>query len=310
MTISGQIFNIQRFSIHDGPGVRTTVFLKGCPLRCIWCHNPESKEEKPEISFYDEKCLLCGACAAVCPEGRHVIGRKNGDENGAVQHRYNREGCLRCGRCGEVCPPGALSVIGRTAGVEDVIAEVKRDEPFYKNSGGGMTLSGGEPFFQAEFTLALLALARKEKIHTCVETSGAAPEDVLLKATENTGLFLYDIKETDPERHKTFTGGELDPIIRNLKSLDAAGAAIILRCPVIPGCNDREDHFRGIGALADKLKNVDHIDVEPYHPLGLSKAAGIGKQAGFQETVIPSREQAEAWVETLQKWTTVRVVLL
>jgi pyruvate formate lyase activating enzyme len=192
----------------------------------------------------------------------------------------------------------------------EVIDEVGRDEPFYRNSGGGMTLSGGEPFFQGEFALALLALARERGLHTCVETSGAAAPETLLEAAKLTDIFLYDLKETDPARHREFTGGGLEPILQNLQTLDRAGARTVLRCPVIPGCNDREDHFRGIAALAKGLKNCDHIDMEPYHPLGLSKAAGIGKQVQFQDPAIPPREQAEAWAETLRKHTALPVVLL
>jgi pyruvate formate lyase activating enzyme len=301
----GQVFNIQRFSLHDGPGIRTVVFFKGCPLRCIWCHNPESHESGPEISYYSEKCIRCGACAAVCPQKAHSISRETGE------HLFLRENCRGCcGSCAEACPPGALSLIGRTVEAAEALDEVERDEPFYRNSGGGMTLSGGEPFFQSEFALALLTLARERGIHSCVETSGAAAPETLLEAAKLTDIFLYDLKETDPARHREFTGGELEPILQNLQTLDRAGARTILRCPVIPGCNDREDHFRGIACLANRLKNCDHIDMEPYHPLGLSKAAGIGKQVQFQDPAIPPREQAEAWAETLRKHTALPVVLL
>jgi pyruvate formate lyase activating enzyme len=297
----GIIFNIQRFSLHDGPGIRTSVFLKGCLLDCPWCHNPESKAAEPEIAYYPGKCVLCGACAGACPRKLHRFG-----EGG---HTYLRGGCSGCGACAEACVTGALALIGRIITAGEALEEVKKDEPFYRNSGGGITLSGGEPLYQSGFTLALLRLARESGLHTCVETSGAAPFEILREAAAVTDLFLYDFKETDAEKHRAFTGISNVLILENLKKLDDSGARTILRCPVIPGCNDREDHFRGIGAAANRLRNLAGIEIEPYHPLGISKAEGIGKPARHTDTAIPSGETVNAWAETVRSYTSVPVTV-
>jgi pyruvate formate lyase activating enzyme len=299
--VPGLVFDIQRFSIHDGPGIRTNVFLKGCPLDCAWCHNPESKEVAPEIAWYPDKCTSCGACAEVCPENCHSFGEAG--------RGFDRKTCNRCGACAAVCVTGALALIGRRVSAEEVLAEVLRDEPFYRNSGGGMTLSGGEPFYQAEFSLALLILAKERGLHTCVETSGAAAFEILRTALAVTDLFLYDVKETNGERHRLFTGVSGCLIQENLEKLDAAGASILLRCPVIPGYNDREEHFREIGRLANRLRNVTGIDLEPYHPLGISKAASIGKPARHTDTAISSGDCSAAWAGMLRRYTSVPVAL-
>ncbi|GHT80379.1 glycyl-radical enzyme activating protein [Spirochaetia bacterium] len=299
---TGVVFDIQRFSLQDGPGIRTTVFLKGCPLDCIWCHNPESGDPKPEIMYYPDTCIHCGECTAVCPEKRHRIGEEG--------HLFTRNGCIHCGACAAVCFSGALSLIGKSYTAAEVLAEVKQDEPFYRNSGGGMTLSGGEPFYQAAFALTLLSLAKQNGLHTCVETSGAAPFRVLRKALTVTDLFLFDVKETDPEKHREFTGSANTLLLDNLKRIDEAGAKTVLRCPIIPGCNDRDEHFRRLGALASGLRNVVRIDIEPYHPLGISKAAGIGKPERYTAATLPSKETTAVWAETVRKHTSVPVVLL
>jgi pyruvate formate lyase activating enzyme len=297
--VQGIIFDIQRFSLHDGPGIRTNVFLKGCPLDCAWCHNPESKDPKPEIAYYPGKCVLCGACATVCPEKLQRAGQGG--------RTFSREGCRRCGACAEACVTGALALIGRSISAGEALEEVKKDEAFYRNSGGGMTVSGGEPFFQSRFTLALLRLAKESALHTCVETSGAASFEILREAAALTDLFLYDFKETGAERHRNFTGVSNTAIVENLEKLDGLGARTVLRCPLIPGCNDREEHFRGIGALAGRLRNLGGIEIEPYHPLGISKALSIGKAARHTDTAIPPRETAEAWAAALRSFTSVPV---
>jgi pyruvate formate lyase activating enzyme len=297
--VTGIIFDIQRFSLHDGPGIRTNVFLKGCFLDCLWCHNPESKDPGPEIAFYPDKCILCGACAAACPLKLHRF-REAG-------HKFIRQGCTRCGACAKACVSGALALIGRSITAGEALEEVKKDEPFYRNSGGGMTISGGEPFYQTGFTLALLRLAKQSGLHTCVETSGAASFESLKEAAAAADLFLYDFKETDARKHAAFTGAPNTDIIGNLEKLDALGARTVLRCPVIPGCNDREDHFKGIAAIANRLRNVTGIEIEPYHPLGISKAASIGKPAQHTDMSIPARDVSSAWAAAVQKHTSVPV---
>lgn len=291
------VFDIQRFSIHDGPGIRTTVFLKGCPLHCIWCHNPESLSADPDLFYHEKNCIGCGACAAVCPQGCHIVTDAG--------HLFERENCVHCGKCAEACPAGALEVSGQQMPADAVLREVLKDRPFYKET-GGMTLSGGEPLYQADFAAALLKAAKAEGLHTAVETSGFGPEAALRKLMPYTDLFLFDIKETDEARHRTYTGAGCEEILRNLCLLDRENKEIILRCPVIPGCNDREDHFRAIAALANTLHHVKEIHIEPYHDLGVIKAKDLGREvaASFR---IPDAVAIEGWIRTVSEGTGIPV---
>jgi glycyl-radical enzyme activating protein len=291
--IIGTVFEIQRFSIHDGPGIRTTVFLKGCPLRCLWCHNPESQERGTEIFFSAEKCIGCRYCQETCPRGNHQF------QDG--MHIYHRDNCTGCGQCTEQCYSEALEVVGRPASVDEVIDKVIKDLPFYSNSGGGMTLSGGEPMQQFEFTRALLREARQRGIHTCIETSGCAPFSHYREIVPLVDLFLFDIKETDPARHVQYTGVSNQLILQNLSGLDQAGANIILRCPIIPGLNDRLEHFQAVAALAGTMQHVLEIHVLPYHPLGESKNSRLGKSPLLTGIAMPEAEQSAGWVQAVQQ---------
>lgn len=263
----GTIFNIQRFCINDGPGIRTTVFLKGCMLDCKWCHNPESKQSKPQIMLHIEKCIGCGECTSACPLQLHSFA-------GAV-HIFLRDKCITCGACAETCID-ALELCGSEKSVDEIMEEVLKDKAFYKNSGGGMTLSGGEPFMQHEFALELLKAAKEQNIHTCIETCGYVASDILEKFIPYVDIFLWDVKETDDERHKQYTGVSNERIINNLKLLNEHGASVVLRCPIIPGYNLRDGHLHAIGELAESLECVTRVDVEPYHPLGSSKSQALG----------------------------------
>lgn len=297
--MKGMVFDIQKFSIHDGPGIRTTVFLKGCPLKCLWCHNPESQQSWQEISFMPEKCIGCGWCFENCPKKGHVM------ENG--RHVLHRELCIRCGKCTEKCYAGANTIIGREMTVKEVIAEVLKDKPFYETSNGGMTISGGEPMHQFKFTAALLAEAKKHGLHNCLETCGFTQFENLRKIMPVVDLFLYDLKETDPAKHQRYTGVPLQPILDNLFALDQAGAAICLRCPIIPGLNDCDEHFQAIANIANKMKNVLEINLMPYHPLGESKLHRLGKPSIIDGKTFADEKAVAGWVKTVQAGTAVTV---
>ena len=289
----GRIFDIQRFCIHDGPGIRTTVFLKGCPMRCPWCHNPEGISPRPQLSFSPEKCIGCGSCFRVCPRGAHAMldGR----------HVLDRAKCQACGTCVRECPSGALEMVGRDITVEEALEEVLKDEPFYRSSGGGLTLSGGEPLDQADFSRELLTRAKRAGLHTAVETSGAAPWARLRPLRPIVDLWLYDLKETDPARHEEVTGLALGPVLENLRALAEGGAAVLLRLPIVPGLNDRPDHFRAVGALARRLTGLAGVEVLPYHRLGLAKRErlGLGPPA-LAVAEHPTDEAVRGWVAQLR----------
>ena len=295
--MTGTVFNIQRFCVNDGPGIRTTVFLKGCPLSCAWCHNPESNSARPELFYDADQCVSCGRCVSLCPQKAHLM------ENG--RHQLRRESCVRCMACAEThCP--ALAAAGETRRAEDVMAEVLRDRPFYQASGGGMTLSGGEPFFQEAFALKLLRLAREAQVHTCVETCGFAPLSLLEQAARWVDLFLYDIKLTDPALHRQWTGVSNDRILENLRALDKMGAKTVLRCPVIPGVNDTPAHFQGVAKIANSLMHLQEIHLEPYHPLGVSKARRLGRES-LLEGSFPSEAAVQDWIRQIQPLVRVNV---
>lgn len=297
--VSGTVFNIQKFSINDGPGIRTTVFLKGCPLNCLWCHNPESKSTKREVFYNFEKCAGCARCANICPNGCHII------EEG--KHIYNRDKCIACGECTDGCFTEALETVGETKTVDEVIKEVLKDKDFYENSGGGITLSGGEPMLQFEFTYELLKRAKLEGLHTCIETCGFTKSENLKKIAPFVDIFLFDYKESNSEKHKEFTGVSNESIIENLKMLDKMGSKTILRCPIIPTLNDREDHLNGIAELANGLENIIEINVEPYHPLGSSKAMFLNKEYPLKELTFPDGDTVEKWIGTISSKTNITV---
>jgi len=264
------IVDIQRFCTHDGPGIRTTVFLKGCPLVCPWCQNPEARETDRELSFSRAACILCGRCVTACPRHAHRIAHDG--------HLLDRARCQRCFRCVGACRTGALEIVGRERTVADVLRDVVRDRVFYETSGGGITLSGGEPAASPDFSFALLSAARAEGIHTCIETSGyGTPEDVL-KLSRVTDLFLWDIKITDRESHLLLTGVPWASIIDNLMAVDACGNSIILRCPCITEINMTREHLDSLASLATRLRNCKGIELIPYHAFGTAKAEKIGKR--------------------------------
>lgn len=299
--VKATVFDIQRFSVHDGPGIRTTVFLKGCPLNCLWCHNPESKLKFPEIMLYENLCIGCGECVSACDEKLHSF-----DGEG---HKIEREKCKRCAKCASACVSGAIAVSGKDMTVTEVFSEVIRDKTFYDNSGGGVTLSGGEPLMQTDFCYELLKMAKEQGIFTAVETSGFSKWENIERLSEFADIFLWDYKETSPERHREYTGVDNSLILENLSKLDSLGAKIVLRCPIIPGLNDREEHFAGIAAVANKHSSILRIELEPYHSLGKSKAFAIGKDYPLGDMKSASKDDASVWLEAISKHTDKKIII-
>ena len=268
----GIIFNIQKFCLHDGDGIRTCVFLKGCPLRCIWCHNPEGLHKAPTLSFNKEKCNLCGKCLSVC-SSRAID---------SVGLKIHREACSGCGKCVEACLNDANEILGKEITPQEVISEVLKDKMFYDTSGGGLTVTGGEPSYQPDFTLELLTLAKNEGISIAIETCGTGTRDFYEKCADLGVTFLFDIKCLDPVRHKELTGSDNAHIMANLDFLMSKGADIIIRLPLIPDCNDSD---KNLTALADFL-NGNHgryryAEIMPYHTLGTGKAKKIGTDSPY-----------------------------
>ena len=283
------VFDIEKFAVHDGPGIRTVVFLKGCPLHCRWCHNPESQSFEPELLFDAAKCVGCRQCETVCPQKCHLFGEQG--------HLLNRGQCLHCGRCAEVCPVGALEIAGKSMMVAEVLEEVLADKVFYDHSGGGVTISGGEPLAHFDFTRELLTACRQAGIDTCVETSGFASWEQVETLIPLVDWWLWDVK-APPELHETLVGVPCDRILDNLRRLDAACAPTILRCPLVPGVNDSDEALLHIANLANSLKHLRQIDLEPYHPLGEGKNGRLGKESFFQAPFVPEETKAH-WREFL-----------
>ena len=263
---TANIFEIKPFAVHDGPGIRTTVFFKGCPLRCVWCHNPEGLFKAPQLAAYAHKCISCGSCAAACPQGAHQLREGS--------HVFLRENCISCGTCVGVCPQNALTLYGKEVTLEWLLPQLLADKEFYDASGGGVTLSGGECLLQPDFCAALLRELKANGIHTAVDTCGAVPREAFDMVLPYTDLFLYDVKAVDSSLHRRLTGRDNEQILKNLLALDRVGAEIELRVPVIPGCNDSEPD--AIRAFAKTLRHPHKLTLLPYHNLAGSKYAALG----------------------------------
>jgi pyruvate formate lyase activating enzyme len=263
-----RITDIQRFCIHDGPGIRTTVFFQGCPLRCVWCQNPECQTAERRLRFTASRCVGCGACAEACPSGAHVLTEDT--------HELDRARCEVCGRCVEACPTGALGLAGEEWTPEEIMGVVVRDRAFYHASGGGMTLSGGEPLWQAAGARRLLELARGEGIHTAVETCGCVEWAVVKGVLELVDLWLFDVKQLDPEVHRAMTGTRNEGIIANLDGLLEAGARAIVRVPVVPGRNDGGWLVERLPGWLRERPRVREVHLMPYNRLAESKYRSLG----------------------------------
>lgn len=284
---TGLIFNIQRFSVHDGPGVRSLVFMKGCPLRCVWCSNPESQNSCPEIAFSEERCIgfsTCGRCQEVCDKSAIIL------YEGKI--RIDRSLCNNCGECARVCPAQALRLLGQYVSIEDITKLVEEDGAFYSRSGGGITVSGGEPLAQAEFVGELLKECRCRGIDTAIEITGFTEGEDVYKACRYANLIFYDIKHMDSDKHKTLTGASNILILENIKMVSGRlpTTPIIVRTPIIPNYNDSEVNIKATADFLIDIKSVQSYELLPYHAFGESKYKQLGRELQLSGLHPPSQE--------------------
>ena len=281
----GIVFNIQRYSIDDGPGIRTTVFLKGCPLNCLWCSNPESQESGPELIYRFAACRRCGSCIAVC--------RENALSMGPESIIIDRTKCSLCGDCAAACLYEALQISGKIMTPEEVFGTVKRDAVYYKSSGGGCTCSGGEILCQPDFVSGLFKLCREASIHTCADTSGCGSSQALEKIMAYTDLFYFDIKHIDPMQHKKGTGVSNEIILKNLRIVSESGIPTTIRIPLIPGFNDSDDSLHAIaGTILEIIPHAD-VDLLPYHRYGSNKYKMLGRAYPYEGVQEPAKDQKD-----------------
>lgn len=285
------IFDIKRFAVHDGPGIRTTLFLKGCPLRCQWCQNPEGFCVDRQLWWFKNKCMFCRKCLPVCPESVRAA------VDGEI--RIDRRSCVKCGTCVEICPTGAMEFDGREISAEDAVVELKKDQEFYDVSEGGITLSGGDPLFQHEFAGAVLAGCKEAGLHTAVETSLAAEWGIVEKMLPVVDLWICDLKEIDSDKHLEFTGQPNERIFENFKQLAATGANILVRIPVIPGFTDRDENVQGIADFARSVRDDLEIELMNYNPLAPNKYRLMQKPCPLDESI---RSLHEDRFDTLQQF--------
>ena len=279
------VTKIQRFSTHDGPGIRTTVFLKGCPLHCLWCHNPETQSRKADFFYTDAQCIRCSACKEICPRNLH---RFTGDT-----HTVSRDACARCMKCVRACPSGALESCQSDLSAEEILSHILRDNSFYGKT-GGVTLSGGEPMLHGKKSLALLKMCKEAKVNTAVETCGVFDPALIAPLCEVTDLFLWDIKDTCDERHRLYTGAGVEQIHQNLLCADRLGAKTLLRCIMVKGVNMEEGHYNGILTLYSQLQHCLGAELIPCHGLGESKYRQLGMENRFDEAWIPTEQDMRA----------------
>lgn len=291
------IFNVQKYNMYDGPGIRTLVFFKGCPLRCKWCANPEGLEKKYQVLYKRNSCIDCGACVSVCPVGIHSISKES-------RHEVNRSiECIGCRKCQEVCSQAALSIVGEVKTISELMEVIEEDRDFYDVSGGGVTLGGGEVTMQSEFAANLLMVCKQEGINTAIETCGYAKLDAMLQMAEFTDLFLYDIKHIDPERHYKLTGVHNERILENLKELLHRRYNVKIRMPLLKGINDSQNEIEKVIEFLMPFrdyKNFKGIDLLPYHKLGVNKYTQLGKEypiEGDPSLAGEDLDRIEGWIK-------------
>ena len=277
----GTIINIQKYSIHDGPGIRTTVFLKGCPLNCWWCHNPESQNPTPEIMFFKEKCTGCGSCFKRCPTKAIELV-----EGYPVTYKTK---CTLCGKCSDFCPSSARELVGKDISIKDLMSEIIKDEVFYEESNGGVTFSGGEPLMHADYLSNILNICKEKNIHTTIDTSGYAAWSQFEKIIDKVDLFLFDIKHMNNKKHLEYTGVSNNVILENLKKLSERGSNIYIRMPIIAGINDDDENIDNAVEFISKL-NIIHVDLLPYHKMGMDKYRRLDRSYKLSGLEKPTEE--------------------
>jgi len=286
---TGIIFDIKRYAINDGPGIRTAVFMKGCPLECWWCHNPEGQSHTPQLMFRPNRCKSTLACLDTCPQS--AISWKEGTVT-------DWEACDQCGKCAEACYAGAREIIGRTMSSDTLMAEIERDIPFYDQSAGGVTFTGGEPLLQAEFLQEILFACKKQHIHTAVDTSGYTSWRNINSILPLVDLFLYDVKMMDTKKHKKYTSVFNGKVLDNLQKLSGEKTTIKVRIPLIPGVNDDDENLRLLGSYLASLPRLEGVELMPYHEIGVAKYQALGMHYQMRDTISPTDEQI-AYVEEL-----------
>lgn len=291
-----RIFNLQKYNMYDGTGVRSMAFLKGCPLRCKWCSNPESQQRGHEVMFKSANCVNCGACVAVCPVGVH----KMVDGKHVVDHNVQ---CIGCRQCEQACMYSALQVMGDDRSVDDIVEFFDEDRDFYRMSGGGITLSGGEVLAQPEATLSILMASKARGYHTAIETCGYAPTETIMKVAQYVDLFLFDIKQMDPVKHKYWTGVNNEQILSNVRDLLENGYNVRVRMPLLKGVNDSKEEIDAVIAFFKPYryqKNFDGVDLLPYHKLGVGKYASLGRDYEIKDDPSLSEDdlnRVEGWIK-------------
>jgi pyruvate formate lyase activating enzyme len=299
--LTGRIYDIQKFSVHDGPGIRTEIFLMGCPLKCLWCHSPESQSINKQLGWFEIRCIgvkKCGRCIEACTAGALKKGEVKYLE---VQKseveliNIDRNICTICGKCAEVCTSQALTIVGRDYTIEEVMTIIEKDRAFYRKSGGGVTISGGEALVQHEFTLALLKECKDRELHTCLDTTGYAKWDICKTVLPYVDLFLYDLKHMNSGKHRELTGVPNELILENARKMAAEKASFQIRIPIIPGLTDSEENLRATSEFCLELgSSVQVIQILPYHRLGIAKYERLHKKYGLEEITPPSDEYMES----------------